>query len=189
MEIIIAEVTTLPLSGEDPATLEALLAAGKKLPPEATSLLMQDHAEVRAMFRQHEAEEDQDTKAMLARKICAALTVHAQIEEEIFYPEAGAALEDDELVSEAVDEHGEMKEQIARIVEELAAEKSITRPVKRLMQLVEHHVAEEEAEMFPDMRQTVVDLYDIGSRLAAQRAEALLTLRRETLSAETGTET
>lgn len=184
MEMIIGEVASFTLTAEEPSTLGDLLAAGKKLPPEATALLMQDHAEVKAMFLQYDLESDEEVKATLANKICLALTVHAQVEEEMFYPEAGKALEDDELITEAVEEHGEMKEQIAKIVEGIAAGKSVTRPLKKLMQLVEHHVKEEETEMFPDMRQTEVDLYELGGRMAARRVEALLILRAEAEAAQ-----
>jgi hemerythrin superfamily protein len=178
MAMHIEDVRSLNLMMEDPATLAELMQAGKKLPPEPTALLMQDHAEVKALYIQYAAEDDDEMKSVLAAKICMALTVHAQIEEEIFYPEAGEALEDDELITEAVEEHAEMKEQIAKIVEALAAEKSVGRQLGKLMRLVEHHVEEEETGMFPDMRQTDADLYELGGRLAARRVEALLSLRR-----------
>jgi hemerythrin superfamily protein len=184
MEMTIPEIATIALSNSGPSTLGELLSAGKKLPPEATTVLMQDHAEVKAMFAQCNLEKDQTTKAALAGRVCLALTVHAKIEEEIFYPEAGKALEDDDLIAEAVEEHNEMKEQIAEIVEAGAAKKSAARPIKTLMQIVEHHVKAEEAEMFPDMRQTRIDLYELGARLAAARVEALLTLRRQAAQAE-----
>lgn len=178
MAMQIEDVATLNLVPQDPVSLRELLSAGKKLPPDATALLMQDHAEVEAMFLQHEAERDRHVKSVLATKICTALTVHAQIEEEIFYPEAARALEDDDQINEADEEHGEMKEKIARIIEGMAAEASIGRQVKKLMQVVEHHVQEEESEMFPDLRQTETDLYALGSRLAERRAEAFLALKR-----------
>ena len=184
MEMIIAEVASFTLTTEEPSTLDELLAAGKKVPPEATTLLMQDHAEVKAMFHQYGLETDEVAKAALANKICLALTVHAQVEEELFYPAAGEALEDDDLITEAVEEHGKMKDQIAKIVEGSAAGKAITRPLKTLMQTVEHHVEEEETEMFPDMRQTEIDLYDLGGRLAARRVDALLALRRQAVEAD-----
>jgi len=184
MVMLIEDVGSLTLTAEDPATLAGLLSAGKKLPPEATTLLMQDHAEVKAMFRQYKSEKDEEVKSLLATKICAALTVHAQIEEEIFYLEAGKALEDDDLITEAIEEHAEMKEQIAKVVERMAARKAVARSLTKLMRIVEHHVEEEESGMFPDMRQTDVDLYDLGARLAARRVEALLGLRREAEEAQ-----
>jgi hemerythrin superfamily protein len=183
MEMTIPDVASLNIVQQDPATLKDLLAAGKKVPAEATTLLMQDHAEVKAMFLQHQAESDNEMKSSLAQKICTALTVHAMVEEEIFYPEAGRSLEDDEMVTEAIEEHGEMKVEIAKIVDGMAAEKSTSRNVKKLMRIVEHHVEEEETEMFPDMRQTGMDLYELGSQVAARRAEALLELTRQARAA------
>lgn len=179
MEMSIPEVASLSFLQQDPASLRDLMAAGKKVAPEATTLLMQDHAEVKAMFLQHQAERDTEMRSVLAQKICTALTVHAMVEEEIFYPEAGQALEDDEMVTEAVEEHGEMKDEIAKIVDGMSAGKSASRNVNKLEQLVEHHVKEEESEMFPDMRETGMDLYELGGQMAARRAEALLELTRQ----------
>jgi hypothetical protein len=183
MEMMAPEVASLTIAEPEPTTLRDLLAAGKKIPAEATTLLMQDHAEVKGMFLQHEAESDKAVKSYLAQKICTALTIHAMIEEEIFYPEAGRALEDDEMVTEAIEEHREMKAEIAKIVAGVAAGKSTARNVKKLMRLVEHHVGEEETEMFPDMRQTGLDLYEVGRQLAARQVEALLELTRQARSA------
>jgi hypothetical protein len=183
MEMNIPDVTPLNIAQQDPAALKDLLAAGKKVPAEATTLLMQDHAEVKGMFLQHQAERDTEVKSFLARKICTALTVHAMVEEEIFYPEAGRSLEDDEMVMEAIEEHAEMKAEIAKIVDGMAAGKSTSRNVKKLTRIVEHHVQEEETEMFPDMRQAGTDLYKLGSQMAARRAEALLELTRQARAA------
>ncbi len=75
-----------------------------------------------------------------------------------------------------------VKRQLALVrrieAQQLAAEKSVGRELGKLMRLVEHHVEEEETGMFPDMRQTDTDLYEVGGRLAARRVEALLSLRR-----------
>jgi hemerythrin superfamily protein len=178
MAMRIDDVAKLNLVPQDPASLKELLAAGKKLPPDATALLMQDHAEVKAKFLQYQTEKSKQIKSVLAGKICTALTVHAQIEEAIFYPEAERAIEEDDQIDEAVEEHAQMKEQIARIMEGMGARKSIDSGVKKLMQLVEHHVQEEESEMFPNMRETGTDLYSLGGQLAARRAEAFMSLKR-----------
>ena len=174
MPMTVVEVADLTFSAKHPSTLGELLIAGKKLPPDATALLMQDHAEVKAMFRQYEIEEDAGVKSALATEICVALTVHAQIEEEIFYPAAGEALEDDGLVNEAIEEHDEIKKKIVKIVESTTEKSILDGTVKTMMRIVEHHVQEEETQMFPDMRRIGVDLMDLGRRLAARRAEILL---------------
>jgi hypothetical protein len=185
MEMQIEEVESLSFAGEGPTTLAELLAVGKKVSPEATSLLMQDHAEVSAKFNQFQAEDDSAASTALANVICMALTVHAQIEEEIFYPLAGAALEDDDIVTEAVEEHAEMKEQIGKVVEGLAETKSVGPQLAKLMRLVQHHVEEEETGMFPDIQRTETDLYALGAALATWRLEALLQLRRQAVAAVT----
>src|SRR5688500_2647165 len=122
MQIVITEVAFLTIAHQNPATLRDLLAAGKKVPAKATTLLMQDHSAVKAMYRQYQAESDGGTKSLLARQICTSLTVHAVVEEDVVYPEASRTLEDDEMVMEAADEHGEMKVQIAKIVGGIAAD-------------------------------------------------------------------
>ena len=174
MPMTVVEVADLTFSAKHPSTLGELLIAGKKLPPDATALLMQDHAEVKAMFRQYEMEEDAGAKSAFATEICVALTVHAQIEEEIFYPAAGEALEDDGLVNEAIEEHDEIKKKIVKIVESTTEKSILDGTVKTMMRIVEHHVQEEETQMFPDMRRVGVDLMELGRRLAARRAEILL---------------
>ena len=184
MSMIVAEVADLTFSTRDPSTLGELLIGGKKLPPDATALLMQDHAEVKAMFRQYELEADKGIKAAFATKICVALTVHAQIEEEVFYPAASEALEDDGIVNEAIEEHDEMKKRTAEIVQGIAEHKSLDGVVGELMRIVEHHVQEEETEMFPDVREVEVDLIEVGRRLAARRVEVLLKMRRDAAAAQ-----
>jgi hemerythrin superfamily protein len=179
MAMLIEDVASLNLTHENPATLAELLSVGKKLAPDATTLLMQDHAEVKAMFRQYDVEKTEDVKLALASKICTALTVHAQIEEELFYPKANEALEDDDLITEAIDEHAEMKQVIAKIVEAVGAGQAIDRLVRKLMRLVEHHVDEEEGGMFPDMSQADLNLYMLGGFLAVRRVEAMLGLKRQ----------
>jgi len=181
MPITTIEIADLAFSAKDPSTLGELLIAGKKLPPDATALLGQDHDEVAAMFRQYEKEGDGTIKANIADKICTALAVHARIEEEVFYPAAGQVSENDEPLNKAVEEHSEMKEVIAAVVGNKG--KSPDRHLKKLVRMVERHVQEEETEMFPDMRQANVDLFELGRRLAARRSEALLGLRRARLEA------
>jgi hemerythrin superfamily protein len=178
MSMTVVEVADLTFSARDPSTLGELLIGGKKLPPDATALLMQDHAEVKAMFRQYELETDKRIKAALATKICVALTVHALIEEEVFYPAASEALEDDAIVNEAIEEHDEMKKRIAEVVQGTTVHESLDGAVEELMHIVEHHVQEEETEMFPDVREVDVDLIEVGRRLAARRVEVLLNMRR-----------
>ena len=90
-------------------------AAAAKRPQDAIALLKADHREVKAMFQQFEKTEGDAEKQALATKICMALTVHAQIEEEIFYPAAYEALDEDDLLDEAEVEHASAKHLIEEI--------------------------------------------------------------------------
>ena len=92
--------------------------ASSKKSNDAISMLKEDHDKVKKMFkdfeRMHEAEEDQEAE-QLAKQICNELTVHATIEEEIFYPEVRGAIDDEDLMDEAEVEHASAKELIAQI--------------------------------------------------------------------------
>src|ERR1700730_16406132 len=84
---------------------DALVGRAHGKSPDAIALLKQDHRQVKGWFGDYEKARGEAKKAELARKICRALTVHTQIEEEIFYPAARKATGDDDLLDEAVVEH------------------------------------------------------------------------------------
>jgi hemerythrin superfamily protein len=149
-------------------TLDQVVAA------DAIGLLMQDHREVEALFAQFDDAEDNAQKASLAQKICLALTVHAEIEEEIFYPRARKATGQHDLLNEAEVEHAGAKQLIAEIESMKPRERLFAAKVKVLSEYVKHHVAEEENELFPKVRETDLDLMDVGRKLL-KRKVALLT--------------
>jgi hemerythrin superfamily protein len=142
-------------------------------PADAIKLLKDDHREVKALFEQFEKIEGDADKQRIARQICMALTVHAQIEEEIFYPAAYEAIDDDDLVDEAEVEHATAKHLIARIESSKAGEPLFDAMVKVLGEYVSHHVEEEEGELFPECRDAGMDLAGLGERLAARKAELM----------------
>ena len=146
-------------------------AAAAKRPQDAIALLKADHREVKALFSQFEKTEGDDQKLALAQQICAALTVHAQIEEEIFYPAAYEALDDDDLLDEAEVEHASAKDLIAQIEARTPAEPLFAAKVKVLGEYVDHHVQEEEGEMFPECRSSEMDLKALGEQLRNRKAE------------------
>jgi hemerythrin superfamily protein len=144
---------------------------------DAIALLEADHREVDGYFEQYEAlTEDADKKA-LAGKICLALKVHTQIEEELFYPPARTATGDGDLLDEAVVEHMGAKTLIAQIEAMQPGQPLYDAKVKVLGEQVRHHVKEEEEELFPEVRETTIDLEALGAKLADRKAElmALLT--------------
>ena len=145
--------------------------ASSTRPQDAIALLKADHREVKTMFEQYDKSEEDVQKAELARKICAALTVHAQIEEEIFYPAAYEAIEDDDLLDEAEVEHASAKDLIAQIEAGSPGDPLFDAKVKVLGEYIDHHVKEEEGELFPECRSSGMDLKALGEQMKARKME------------------
>ncbi|MEF3365373.1 hemerythrin domain-containing protein [Methylocystis sp. 9N] len=140
-------------------------------PADAIKLLKDDHREVKTWFKEFEKLEDAAEKAAFARKICQALAIHAQIEEEIFYPALRKAIDDDDLLDEAEVEHGSAKQLIAEIQAMTPDDRLFDAKIKVLGEYVLHHVGEEENEMFPEARESGVDLMALGAQLAKRKKE------------------
>ena len=142
---------------------------------DAIKLLKADHREVSDLLEEFESA-DHAEKARIAQQICTALTVHAQIEEEILYPEAREALdeEDRELVNEADVEHASIKQLVAEVEGSGPEDEHFDARVTVIGEYVKHHVKEEEKErnsMFAQARKADVDLDALGERMAARKAE------------------
>jgi hypothetical protein len=143
---------------------------------DAIALLEADHREVDAMFEQYETLTDDADKKALAAKICLALKVHTTIEEELFYPPARKATGDGDLLDEALVEHAGAKNLIAEIEAMQPGQPLYDAKVKVLGEQVRHHVEEEETELFPEVRDTDLDLDALGAKLAARKAELMAKL-------------
>lgn len=159
--------STKTLTTKTPATPKPAAAQ------DAIALLKADHGTVSGLFEEYEKADSSKKRKALVAEICTELSVHAQIEEEIFYPAVKAALKDKLLVPEATVEHASLKDLIAQIegVEpdgELYAAK-----VKVLSEYVKHHVKEEQNEMFPKAKATSLDLAELGAQMAARKTELL----------------
>lgn len=141
---------------------------------DATALLRADHRLVNLLFKQYESARSSIKKKALAEQICMELTVHAQIEEEIFYPVVKKALKDDELIPEATVEHATLKDLIEQIQSSEPGDEMYDAKVKVLSEYVKHHVKEEQNELFPKVKATKLDLVELGEQLT-QRKEELLT--------------
>lgn len=142
-------------------------------PADAIKLLKADHKEVKTWFKEYEKLEGDEDKQALASQICLALTIHAQIEEEIFYPAARAAIDDEDMFDEAEVEHGSAKQLIAEIQAMKAGDRLFDAKVIVLGEYIDHHVQEEEEEMFPDARDSDLDLKALGAQLATRKAELM----------------
>jgi len=142
----------------------------------AITLLRADHQKVTDLFENFEKSRATAKKKVIAQEICKELTVHATIEEEIFYPAAKAALNDTEMVPEALVEHDGVKKLIAEIEGSVEGEMFEAR-VKVLSELIKHHVKEEQTELFPAVKKTSLDLTALGAQLVARKTELLEELR------------
>lgn len=141
---------------------------------DAVALLKADHKEVHAMFEEYEGLGDRAnvSKNKLVAKICKALKIHTQIEEEIFYPAVREASKDTEdMVDEAVVEHASAKDLIAQLEEMDPEDDLYDAKVKVLGELIDHHVEEEEEEMFPKARKLKLDMDALGDEMAMRRDE------------------
>ena len=142
-------------------------------PGDAVSDLMADHRKVEQLFADYEkAKEDNSRKQQIAMQICMELKVHTQIEEEIFYPAAREFAEED-MVNEAVVEHQAAKDLIAQIEGMSPSDEMYDAKVKVLQEQIEHHVEEEETELFPKCRKSEMDLKALADPLAARKAELM----------------
>jgi len=145
------------------------------------SILEQDHQEVDDLFDQYsQADDDIDdadelsvAKAALVEEICAKLTLHARIEDEVVYPELRAAIEQPELIDESEIEHATAKDLIEQLesMDEDDPERDLT--VETLAQCIRAHVAKEETEIFPMAREAGIDFERIANSMEALRMELM----------------
>jgi len=147
---------------------------------DAVSLLSADHAEVKQMFETYrqlvDENADDEQRGELARKICSMLTVHAEIEEEIFYPAMRDSVDDELTLDEAEVEHASAKELIEQLEGMDPDDALYDAKVIVLGEYVDHHVQEEENEIFPQAEKSGIDLDDLGAELASRKRELMSTL-------------
>jgi hemerythrin superfamily protein len=146
-------------------------------PGDAVSLLISDHAEVADLFEDYEAlvdnDADEDERQALAERICTMLTVHATVEEEIFYPAAREVLDDESLLNEAEVEHSTAKDLIEQIQSMEPGDELYDAKVKVLGEYINHHVQEEEGELFPQCQSADMDLDELGEEINARKGELM----------------
>jgi hemerythrin superfamily protein len=139
----------------------------------AIELLKHDHREVEEYFEEYEDLEDDAEKAELSAKICQALKVHAQIEEEIFYPAAREATRDEDLLDEALVEHAGAKRLIEEIESMEVGDDLYDAKIRVLGEQIKHHVKEEEEELFPEAERSDMDLKAVGKDLEVRKMELM----------------
>lgn len=144
----------------------------------ATTLLKNDHAAVKKLFRAYEkaekAEDDAQKKSIFDQ-IAKELDVHAKVEEEIFYPAMKAEGDEDEVddVLEALEEHGVVKSLLSQLSKMKPEDETFDAKVTVLIESVEHHAGEEEDEMFPDAEKTLgeLKLTELGARIERRKEQ------------------
>ena len=140
---------------------------------DAIALLKQDHRTVEDLFSKFENASGEGRKQKLAEQICLELSVHATIEEEIFYPACDGKVEED-LLKEAYVEHDGAKLLIAEILAGQPSDEYYDSKVKVLKEQIEHHVEEEEKRMeglFSQARKAGIDMDALGQQMAARKQE------------------
>lgn len=135
----------------------------------AITMLTDDHKKVKKLFKDFDKlkeKGDAADKEALVAEICAELTVHAEIEEEVFYPAAREAIDDDDMMNEAEVEHASAKDLIEQLQLMDSSDPTYDAKVTVLGEYVEHHVEEEEKEMFPKVKKAKLDLDALGEEIS-----------------------
>jgi hemerythrin superfamily protein len=137
---------------------------------DACTLLDADHQKVERLFTEYQSAQGGSKKSQLAQQICHELTVHATIEEEIFYPAFGAATHDEKRLKDSLREHQEAKDLIAQIEDS----DNIDPLMAKLQKAIQHHVKDERTDMFPKARKAKdMDLMALGEQLQARKQELM----------------
>jgi len=150
---------------------------------DAVTLLKADHRHVESLFAQFEKAKDRRTKKGLAQQICTELSVHAQIEEEIFYPACHGKVEDD-LRLESYVEHDGAKVLIAELANSNPGDEFYDAKMTVLSEEIKHHVKEEERPregLFAQARAADLDMAELGKRLAERKKQLLADIRKNGL--------
>ncbi len=145
---------------------------------DAVALLKADHVEVSKLFKQFDKLKEEGgarEKTALVATICEALTVHTQIEEEIFYPAVREAINDDDMMDEADVEHMGAKDLIGQLEDASPGDDHYDAKVTVLAEQIRHHVKEEEEPggMFSKAKKSKVDLKALGEQMAKRKAELM----------------
>jgi hemerythrin-like domain-containing protein len=150
---------------------------------DAIELLMEDHKKVQKIFKEFEKSKDElgnEEKAQIVGQACQELKIHTKLEEEIFYPAAREAIEDEELLDEAEVEHAAAKRMIDELENMQPADELYDARFTVLGEYVNHHIKEEQNEMFPQVKKAKLDLEDLGRRMMQRKQELQGEMERET---------
>ena len=141
---------------------------------DAVNLLTEDHKKVTKLFKEYEKLKEDGSakeKSAVVQEICRELTVHARVEEEIFYPAVRESIDETDLVDEADVEHASAKSLIAELETMKPGDDHYDAKVTVLGEYIDHHVQEEQDEMFPKAKKAKLDMTQLGQRIAQRKQE------------------
>jgi hemerythrin superfamily protein len=149
-----------------------------RLAPSITTMIRMDHTHAMTLFHRFKADTSPNRKRALVRNACLAIEIHAQLEEEIFYPALRSVLTGDEVLDKSEPEHQQMRRLIGelreRLDEDADAATAFDDKFMDLMRLVIHHVADEETQLLPAAERLLADrLSDLGVEMTQRRIELL----------------
>lgn len=143
-----------------------------QLSPTITNMIRADHSTVLTAFHQYEMDSYPQTKKAIASTVCLALEIHAQLEEEIFYPALRATTSDKAVLAKSVPEHNEMRRLIGRLRSMEATDAGFDETFMELMRDVLHHVADEETTLLPHAERVLGDrLSELGAQMTKRRLQ------------------
>ena len=167
--IRVGGISITSIGSKSMASTNAPASAGEQ---DAIALLKSDHKRVKALFSEFDELKDdgaEEDKAAIVAQICNELKIHTAIEEEIFYPAVRKAIEDSDLMDEALVEHAEAKKLIAQLEAAAADDELYNAKVTVLREQIEHHVQEEEGSMFPKAKAAKVDMAALGAKMIKRK--------------------
>ncbi|MGE4243284.1 hemerythrin domain-containing protein [Ramlibacter sp.] len=143
----------------------------RQLAPSVTNLIRLDHTQALATFHQYDPTASGRFRRGIADNVCLQLEIHAQLEEEIFYPVLRLVLDDDAM-KKAQPEHDELRTLIARLKQMVVTDPTFDHTFNELMRQVMHHVAEEETTLLPAAERLLPQqLTDLGAQMARRRLQ------------------
>jgi hemerythrin superfamily protein len=145
-----------------------------KLSPTITNMIRMDHTHVMSTFHQYEIDTSPGTKEALVKSACDALEIHAQLEDEIFYPAMRSVGMESVVDEKNVPEHEEMRQLIAQMRSMEPTDRGCDDTFMRLMRVVMHHVADEETVLLPEAERLLADRLDVlGAQMTKRRMQLL----------------
>ena len=151
------------------------MAKSKAKATGAVELLKEQHDKVKKAFKEFEklGREDAEAQQQLVQRVCEDLKLHTTLEEELFYPAAREAIDDEDILNEAQVEHETAKMLIEQLENMGPEDPNFHATFTVLGEYVVHNVKEEEGEMFPQVKKTDLDLEELGARMRSRMEELM----------------